>query len=133
MAYSTKLKFAWRVPIKALAIFSGSDSASPLEQFRKGNRHYYAKGRASMLGGHLGIAPQLICCWCYMVRPLALWEHHPEFHALVDTAIGNYKLNHCADIYRAATNYWPSPAWVFEKLLGPPIPPARGLARGSAP
>ena len=55
-----------------------------------------------------------------MVRPLALWEDNPRFSDLVATEVGHAELIHSANTYRSIHQYWPSPAQVFESVLGPP-------------
>ena len=82
-------------------------------------------GRADRLSKQMGVEPLFISCWCGLVQQLDLWVGNSLFTDLVDTADGHRKIICCANKYRKATNYWPSPAWVFEKLLGPPTPLGR--------
>lgn len=112
-----------------LADIGGPDKQGALEQLRKFNPILYRSTNANRLGQQLGIPPQLIACWCCLVRPLTLWEDAEQFQWLVGTAAGHVALTEVANEYQALNGYWPSPAWVFEKMLGTPTTAARALQR----
>lgn len=129
LAHSCNLKCQWRVPIKVIADICGPDMQGALEQLKHINPYFYKTSKAQKLGVRLGIQPPLIALMCCIVRPLALWEDHARFPELVGTAAGHQILNGVACAYRADHQYCPSPALVFEQLLGSPTAAARARER----
>jgi hypothetical protein len=130
LGHSSDLNCQWRVRIQVLAHIAGPDKQGALAQLKHINPHLYKTSFANRLGDRLGgIAPQFISCWCCMVRPLLLWEDHARYPALVGTDAGHSELMFCAKKFRTDTGYWPSPAWVLERLLGPPSPAAKANER----
>lgn len=126
LAYSSSLGCTWHnVPIDHMAAVGGPDRQGAIEQLRAINPLYCRHTSSERLGSRLGILPLYIKLWCCLIRPLAQWEDHPEFHALVSSETGHQALNQYADDYRKANQYWPSPALVFEALLGSPARAAR--------
>jgi len=125
LGHSINMNCKWQVPIKLLAAIGGPDMQGTMEQLKVTHHYFYTTAKVNRLWEWLGIHPMLIYCYCCMVRPLALWEDNPDFPGLVGSDDGHRRLICSAKAYRAAHNFWPSPAQVFETLLGPPTTTAR--------
>jgi len=119
------MHFKWQVPISFLAAIGGPDMQGTMEQLKVTNPYFYSTAKVNRLWEWLGIHPILIYCCCCLVRPLTRWEDNPDFPDLVGSDDGRRRLMCSAKTYRAAHNFWPSPAQVFESLLGPPTTIAR--------
>ena len=103
---------------------AGPDMQGAMEGFKVANPYIYHHATINRLARLLGVHPLMILCHCCMVRPLIQLESHPDFRNLVNDS-GCQKLFSWAETYRLAHKYWPSPALVFETLLGPPATDAR--------
>ena len=120
LGLGTKVPCVWRQKVRDLAPLMGPDKQGALDQMRRMYPRHYDVSQANVLGQKLGVHPMYITCWCCMVRPLAKWDGHPRFNHLSSTDDGHAELLTCAKEYRKYHKFWPTPAWVFEKVLGPP-------------
>jgi hypothetical protein len=125
LGHLSSIKRDWTIDIASLADIAGPDMQGALQQLQRTNPYFYRNAKVNRLSFLLGVHPLMIFCHCCMVRPLDLWKDHDEFTRLVYSDAGHHKLKNCANTYKGANGHWPSPAQVFETLLGPPTTAAR--------
>jgi hypothetical protein len=128
LAHISEQHFQWDVKLNELDNYAGPDSHSPLAPWLSDMPAFvFLRINAHKFGDTMGLQPPLVAVWCRKVRPLSLWEDHPNFKELLETARGHQKLNHAADGYRAKNSFWPSLPCLFELLLGSPSEAARAI------